>query len=275
MKSKQDYTSIIIVSLLIISVIIASLLYKNLNKLKEGFEAVANIHTKLEKLDIDSVIYINLDSRTDRNEEVINELTQINMDMSKVHRLSAVKRKWGALGCSLSHIACLKTIQERGWKRTLILEDDVGFEGKNVERWNTGVNDINNMIKSDKYDVIFLGGFVRDPEGPLKTTYNTLLQTKNTSCTHAYIIKADYVPKLLEHTEIAVQMMMKEPPNVKQFHLDNAWSALMAQDRWFISIPTLAYQRDSFSDIEGKQANTDTPLRGQVVRAWKEGTLLN
>jgi glycosyl transferase family 25 len=274
MKSKEDYTSLIIFGLLFFSVIIATMLYKNLNKIKEGFEAVKENHTNLDQLDIDSVIYINLDSRPDRNAEVINELTQIKIDMSKVHRLSAIKRKWGALGCSLSHIACLKTIQERGWKRTLILEDDVGFEGNDIERWNTGVNDINNMIKSDNYDVIFLGGFVRDPEGPLKTKYNTLLQTKNTSCTHAYIIKADYVPKLLEHTEIAVQMMMKEPPNLKQFHLDNAWSAMMAQDKWFISIPTLAYQRDSFSDIEGKQANADTPLRGQVVRAWKEGTLL-
>jgi hypothetical protein len=48
----------------------------------------------------------------------------------------------------------------------------------------------------------------------------------------------------------------------------------MAQDKWFISVPTLAYQRDSYSDIEGKVANTDLPLRGQVVRAWKEDTLL-
>jgi len=274
MKSKQDYISLIIIGLFIFSVLVATILYKNLDNLKESFVSLTNLHTNLEQLDIDSVIYINLDSRTDRNEEIINELSQINIDMSKVHRLSAVKRKWGALGCSLSHIACLKTIQERGYKRTLILEDDVGFESKDVERWNAGVIDINNMIKSNNYDMIFLGGFVRDHDGPLKTSYPTLFQTKNTSCTHAYIVKAEYVNRLIEQTETAVQMMMKEAPNVKQFHLDNAWSILMARDRWFISIPTLAYQRDSYSDIEGKVANIDLPLRGQVVRAWKEDTLL-
>ena len=69
-------------------------------------------------------------------------------------------------------------------------------------------------------------------------------------------------------------MMMKNPANVKQYNLDNAWSGLMAEDRWFITVPTLAYQRESFSDIEGQNANADEPLRGEVVRAWKAGTVL-
>ena len=275
MKSKSDYACAIILSILVFSIVTALLLYVNLPAIKEGFETATNVHTQLEQLDIDSVIYINLDSRPDRNEEVISELTQINMDMKKVHRLSAVKRKWGALGCSLSHISCLKTIQEKGWKRTLILEDDVGFESKDVERWNAGVVDVNNLIKSDKYDVIFLGGFVRDPEGPTKTEYSTIFETKNTSCTHAYIIKAEYVPNLLSHTEIAVQMMMKCPSNQKQYNLDNAWSQLMAEDKWYITLPTLAYQRESYSDIEGKDANAEQPLRGNVVRAWAKGSLLS
>jgi glycosyl transferase family 25 len=274
MKFKTDFLPLTILSLIIFSVLVSILLYSNIVKIKEGFDAVTNLHTKLEQLDIDSVIYINLDTRPDRNEEILSELNQININMDKVHRLSAVKRKWGALGCSLSHIACMKTILEKGWKRTLVLEDDAGFEAKDVERWNAGVIDINAKIKSDNYDVIFLGGFVRDPNGPLKTDLTTIYQTKNTSCTHAYVIKHEYAQKLLEHTETAVQMMMKDAPNVKQFNLDNAWSAMMARDRWFISIPTLAYQRESFSDIEGKAANGDAPLRGEVVRAWKAGTVL-
>lgn len=274
MKFKTDFLPLTILSLIIFSVLVSILLYSNIVKIKEGFEAVTNLHTKLEQLDIDSVIYINLDTRPDRNEEILTELNQINMNMDKVNRLSAVKRKWGALGCSLSHIACMKAILEKGWKRTLVLEDDAGFEAKDVERWNAGVIDINTKIKSDNYDVIFLGGFVRDPDGPLKTDLPTIYQTKNTSCTHAYIIKREYAQKLLDHTETAVQMMMKDAPNIKQFNLDNAWSAMMAKDRWYISIPTLAYQRESFSDIEGKEANADAPLRGEVVRAWKAGTVL-
>ena len=116
MKSKSLAT--VIVGLLLLSIISAVIIYRNMKEIKEGFEAVTNLHTKLEQLDIDAVIYINLDTRTDRNEEILSELSQINMDMKKVHRLRAVKRKWGILGCGLSHIGCLQTIIKKGWKRT-------------------------------------------------------------------------------------------------------------------------------------------------------------
>jgi glycosyl transferase family 25 len=274
MKSKPEYLSIIIICLLIFSIISGAYLYTNINKITEDFETLKKQHTPLEQLDIDSVIYINLDTRPDRNEEILTELKQINMDMEKVHRLSAVKRKWGALGASLSHVECMKFIKEKGWKCTLVLEDDAGFESKDIERWNAGVIDINNKIRSENYDVIFLGGFVRDPNGPLKTEFKTLYQTKNTSCGHAYIVKGTYAPKIQDCLETAIQMIMKNPPNHEQFHLDNAWTTIMNVDKWFVTIPTLAYQRESFSDIEGKVANSEAPLRGQVVRAWKQGTIL-
>ena len=274
---KQDKTFSNIILIVIISVGLAYLIYRYLPSITEGFESVKG----RAQLPIDAVIYINLDSRKDRDEEIKAEMSRIGIPEDKIHRLSAVKRSWGALGCSLSHIACLKTIQERGWGRTLVLEDDAGFEDGDDARWSAGVKDIRSMVESSgvsnldsRWDVIFLGGFVRDPDGPQKTEYNTLFRTRNTSCTHAYIVRGAYAPKLREHTEVAVQMMMKNAPNVKQFNLDNAWSAMMAEDRWFISIPTLAFQRESFSDIEGKNANADEPLRGQVVRAWKQGTIL-
>lgn len=275
MKLKPEHIALIIVSLIIFSVVVSKLIYSNLTTLNEGFESLKSRHTHIEQLDVDAVIYINLDSRPDRNEELLVELRKIKMDMSKVHRLRAVKRKWGALGATLSHISCLRFIMEKGWKRTLILEDDAGFEVKNHARWNKGVQDINSMIsKPDNFDVVFLGGFVRDPAGPTKTIYPTLFKTKTTSCGHAYIVRNEYAPKILECMEHAVQMIMKNPPNYQQYHLDNAWNELMAVDRWYVSIPTLAYQRESYSDIENKVANSDEPLRGQVVRAWKEGTIL-
>ena len=271
MQCSKTTISIIILLILIISVIAGMYLYANLEAVEEGFKTITK--KSHEQLDIDSVIYINLDSRPDRNEEILNELKKINMPTEKVHRLSAIKRGWGALGASLSHVACMKFITEKGWKRTLILEDDAGFEPS--ERWNTGVTDVNKKLNSEDYDVIFLGGFVRDPTGPIKTELPTLFRTKNTSCGHAYIVKGSYAPKIQECLETGIQMIMKNPPNKEQFHLDNAWTSIMKMDKWFVTIPTLAYQRESYSDIEGKVANTDAPLRGQVVRAWKQGTLLN
>jgi len=273
----KDTTFINIILIIIITCGLAFIIYRNLHIIKEGFETIKKESELVEPL-VDSIIYINLDDRKDRNDEILAEIKKVGLPDSKVHRLSAVKRKWGALGCSLSHIACLQYIIKNGWSRTLILEDDAGFE---KDRWASGIKDINKMIQTSgltnsdsKWDVIFLGGFVRDPNGPTKTEYENLWRTKNTSCTHAYIIRGDYAKKLLDHTETAVQMMMKYPSNQKQYNLDNAWSQLMAEDKWYITLPTLAYQRESYSDIEGKDANADQPLRANVVRAWAKGSLL-
>jgi len=275
--SKKDTTFINILLIIVISLGISIIIYSYLNRIKEGFENITKDNVDLL---IDAVIYINLDERTDRNREILDEIKKIGVPKTKIFRLSAVKRKWGALGCSLSHKAVMEFIIQKGWKRTLILEDDAGFE--NGDRWAKGVKEINKIISSSglkntdsKWDVIFLGGFVRDTNGPIKTEYETLWRTKNTSCTHAYIVRGDYAPKILEHIDVATQMMIKHPPNQNNFNLDNALSQLMAEDRWFITLPTLAYQRESYSDIEGKNANSAQPLRGNVVKAWAQGSLLN
>jgi len=279
MKSKTDYTFTNIIMIIIISIGLAYLITKALDTIA----TTENFTTEVKPLDlpIDAVLYINLDERKDRHKEINEEMSRIGISESKIHRVSAVKRKWGALGCSLSHMACMDFIMQYKWNNVLILEDDAGFEDTDEKRWLEGINDIKQMIiasgnenTNSTWDVIFLGGFVRDPNGPIKTQYKTIWKTQNTACTHAYIIRGAYAKTVKDEIETSIQMLVKNPPNHKQFFLDNALSKLMATDRWFISIPTLAYQRESFSDIEGKDANGNAPLRGNVVRAWSEGSLL-
>jgi GR25 family glycosyltransferase involved in LPS biosynthesis len=280
--NKSDFIYLSIIVIILISICGTYILYNNLLEFKEGFENLASTPSPMkEPLAVDAVIYINLDFRKDRNEEILGEIRRIGFPESKIHRLSAVKRSWGALGCALSHKAVLDFIIEHKWDKVLVLEDDAGFEDGQVERWSNGVGDINQLIASSgledtdsKWDVIFLGGFVRDENGPIKTEYKTLWRTRNTSCAHAYIIRGKYCPKVREETTAAIQMLMKRPSNYKQYFLDNAWGPLMKSDKWYIALPTLAFQRESYSDIEGKTANSEAPLRGNVVRAWKEGSLL-
>jgi len=269
--------------ILIISIGLSFIASKYLNTVSEGFETLveAEIESKKTEFPIDAVLYINLDERKDRDIELTAEMKRIGLPENKIHRVSAVKRKWGILGCSLSHIACMEFIIQHKWQKVLILEDDAGFEDNDKKRWDTGLKDIKKMLDSSgvkntdsTWDVIFLGGFVRDPNGPEKTEYETIWKTRNTACTHAYIVRGEYAPTILEELEYSVQMLLKNPPNNKQFYVDNSLSKLMAKDRWYITLPTLAYQRESFSDIEGKEANGAQPLRGNVVRAWAAGSLL-
>ena len=79
--------------------------------------------------DIKHAIYINLDSRFDRRtlfEEQFKEL-QVrypqDFAFAPIPRFSAIKDDHGAIGCTKSHIECLRIAKNNGWDHVLIFED--------------------------------------------------------------------------------------------------------------------------------------------------------
>jgi GR25 family glycosyltransferase involved in LPS biosynthesis len=83
-------------------------------------------HIGIGKL-FEGAIIINLDSRTDRWRAVSREL-QVAGISDVVERLPAIKHRYGMVGCSLSHLECVKIAKQRGWKTVLIFEDDIVFK---------------------------------------------------------------------------------------------------------------------------------------------------
>ena len=76
----------------------------------------------------DGIVYINLKRRPDRRASLMQVLEKLHVDFAKVHRIEAVDDPLnGVKGCLLSHIQALDLIQNKGWERGLILEDDVIF----------------------------------------------------------------------------------------------------------------------------------------------------
>ena len=71
------------------------------------------------------VLYINLDSRPDRNENVKNELNKIGI-INPV-RFKAIKLDNGALGCSMSHLKCIEIAKLNKYDNVFICEDDIEF----------------------------------------------------------------------------------------------------------------------------------------------------
>ena len=70
---------------------------------------------------IDKVIYINLEHRIDRNEEIINEFKK--MDITEYERFNAIYTKgFGALGCAMSHLEILKLAKKRNYKNIIQYE---------------------------------------------------------------------------------------------------------------------------------------------------------
>ena len=75
---------------------------------------------------IERIIFINLDKRTDRLEQINDEFKRFNLE-DKAERFPAIYHPSGTVGCGKSHLAVLKLAKERKYKNVLILEDDFHF----------------------------------------------------------------------------------------------------------------------------------------------------
>ncbi len=191
---------------------------------------------------IDKVLYINLENRKDRKEELLNELYRINIPKEKIIRIDAVYNKRGILGCVRSHIKALEYAKENKLGNVLILEDDIKFI-ENNEEINIVFNEINIEIKKENIGLIMLAGNKKRVE-----VYNNLLEKAiNVLTTSSYIIKGEYYDKLLENFKES-EKYIEAGGKTEEYALDVWWNRLNER---YILRRCIGYQRESYSDIEG------------------------
>jgi GR25 family glycosyltransferase involved in LPS biosynthesis len=136
----------------------------------------------------DKVLYINMPGDKAREETLLTQLGRWNI--RNVQRVDGVRvnagmvpperyRKFikrdpkyvqGQLGCAEAHINAVKLAKQQGWKRVLILEDDVEIlqDPNRILNQNAGI--------LDDWDMLYFGGLV-EPE-----FRNQIV------CTHAYAL---------------------------------------------------------------------------------------
>lgn len=204
---------------------------------------------------IDGILYINLDYRTDRKKQLLDNFKKYDVDFNKVHRISAIMNKQcGHLGCGLSHVKAIKYAISKKWNNVLILEDDFNF--------TADINYINSSLKNiidDEWDVIllfnskhlYINNHVKGPNENIK-------RVARTTGAVAYIIGKHYFEKLLNCFEGSVKKMevelkqhLKEHTNKLHyvFAIDQAWKQLQRNDIFYIFQPCLGDHRGkSMSD---------------------------
>jgi glycosyl transferase family 25 len=195
---------------------------------------------------IDAILYINLEHRTDRNIHILNELHKICTDDSKIHRIDAIKNDNGALGCGLSHIKALEYALKHSinndWKTILIVEDDFTFkyDSNEIER-NI------NLLFEHNFDVGLLS------HGRLKyhNSNNEIKKVIYSQTTSSYIIKRDYIYTLLENITYSVNDMISRGL-LHENHIDIHWTKLQPIHNWYAVFPAIGCQYDNYSDIEKK-----------------------
>ncbi len=190
-------------------------------------------------------IYINLESRPDRNEHVKKELDKIGVINSE--RFQAIKLDNGALGCSMSHLKCLETAKKNNYDSVFICEDDIEFLDPGLF-----LKQIQTFLDSNiKWDVIIVAGNNMLPYTPVN---NNCIKVFRCQTTTGYIVKNTYYDKLIQNYKDGIQKLMKEPTN-NEFKIDKYWFKLQRDDNWYLIIPLSVVQKEDYSDIEKKVTN--------------------
>lgn len=188
---------------------------------------------------VDKVIYINLEEAIERRTHMEKILKVI--PPNKIIRFNAIKHEKGAIGCSKSHIECLRLAIKNNWNNILIMEDD--------STWNNYEQSIQvlNKLVIQEYDVILLGGCFANFN---KNTYKLFCGQTATS----YLVSKHYYEKLLNNFVEGLDGFIKTN-DYSRYALDQYWKKLQNTDNWYIVNPALVIQRPCHSYIENKNVN--------------------
>ena len=195
---------------------------------------------------VDKVVYINLESRKNKRDEIEKELYPI-IEKDKIIRFNAIDHKMGNIGCSLSHIGVLEMAIENKWKNLLVFEDDAIWKN-----FDDGYKLLEKLIEKP-YDVIVLGTHIRSAIIE-KDTY----RVRKGNMMHAYIVSSRYYETLLSNYKEGVEKLISEPDKYMFYNCDMYSDKLKTTDEWYCVYPALCIQRAGFSDTEGRFTNYES-----------------
>jgi GR25 family glycosyltransferase involved in LPS biosynthesis len=180
----------------------------------------------------------------DRNEHILNEIHKICTDDSKIHRIDAIKKDIGILGCVMSHIKALEYVLEHEWKTVLILEDDFTFKSNNI-------NEKIKLLFEHNFDVGLLShNFLKYSD----TNIEHIKKVLYSQTTSSYIIKREYISVLLQNMNEGMNDMKMNGKRHENC-LDIHWTKLQPIHNWYATFPAIGYQYDNYSDIENINAS--------------------
>ena len=194
---------------------------------------------------IDAILYINLAHRNDRNDHILFELQKWGVESSKIHRIDAVLKTPGALGCGLSHIKALtEAYSHSGWNTILILEDDFTFHS------TSEINlQIRQLFTSQPFFDIGLLSYNSEYVKYTDTTTPSIKQIHYSQTTSSYLIHRHYIPTLLQNMKMATYDMERFGRRHENC-IDIHWTSLQRTGQWYGIFPAIGYQYENYSDIE-------------------------
>lgn len=195
--------------------------------------------------DIKHAFYINLESRPDRKEHVINELNKLGIN---ANRFNAIRLANGAIGCSMSHIKCLELAKKNNWDHILIVEDDIKFLDPILF-----TQQLNKFLANHKeWDVLLFAG---NNMPPYEIIDDCCVRVGTCQTTTGYLVKKNYYDTLINNYREGINKLMKEPEKHQYYAIDKYWFELQRNDLWYLITPLSVVQREDYSDIEKRHTN--------------------
>ena len=216
----------------------------------------------------DKVYIINLPSRQDRRREMEEQLHKIQVDAHdpKIYFFPAVRpadagefSSIGARGCFSSHLGVLKHAQENGYKRIVILEDDLDFSSNFLMRIQSTIS----ALEKEEW-CIFYGGYLNDlPTGDMQP----ISCQNGVAATHFVAFQQPEITNLVQYL---TRMMGRKggDPEGGPMHVDGAYSWYRAQhpdSTTLVAVPPLGHQRSSRTDIHQNKWYDNMPITSHLV----------
>ena len=225
---------------------------------------------------IDKIFIINLENRTDRKEEVLNEMVKIKANqVAEIEVFKAIRpnkiliEKWnknfinplpawalqrkldpenyrlGALGCLLSHLTIIQKSLNLNYENILILEDDAEFTSYQ-EDLSTILKKYEKFIDNilNNRGIFYLGG--NNSIAGMKHLVDNLYLTYGTFTTSSYIINKKTM-------QFISDKIIGYPKEIDKFYCEN----IQPNFQCITIHPPIIKQRISYSDILNQTADYD------------------
>ena len=199
---------------------------------------------------IERIIYINLDKRKDRLEEINNEIKNFDLE-DKTERFPAIYHSNGIVGCGNSHLNVLKLAKERKYKNILILEDDFYFV-VSKEEFESNLKLFFDNVKD--YDVCLISYNAQKLDNISEFPY--LLKVIEAQTTSGYLVNERYYDTLIKLYEESTPLLESTGKHWI-YAPDQIWKKLQKVDKWYCFKNRFGKQRPGFSDISQSYAEYD------------------
>ena len=194
--------------------------------------------------------YINLTKRNDRDIHIRQNIISKYSLFANVRRFTAIYDTRKGLGCTLSHIGCLESLQKQNNQHEyyIIMEDDISIK---PHIFNKFLKDFQVIKKSESWDVILLGGSYVKMKPARDKQFCNFKKVVTSQTTVGYIFKKRYIPTLLNNFKHSCQKL-RDTKYYQKWAIDVGWRELQVKDAWYIYSDKFCEQIVSYSDIEEK-----------------------